>query len=346
MPAEDGIGAAGSIRDEACQWVVRLDSGRLTAEGEQALRDWLARSPRHKAELMRLGVLWDGLDALIESQVSAGLITAAPRGTERFRPWLFPAGVFATCLVLVFTVLAVLEPDPTDASVFHITRIGEQKTVTLADGSSVVLNTGSQLEERISGEQRLVRLVRGEALFTVKPDDTRPFLVLVGSGAVRALGTAFAVYLHDENIEVTVVEGQVELSTFAPDAIPDTAASPPGPRGRRPTVLARIEAGHRATFNDGLDTIAPIAAAEIDRKLSWRTGILLFDGVPLAQMVAEASRYSELDFVIADEAIGELRISGRFRIGDTAKLLAVLESSFGIRADHSTPGRVYLVPAE
>ena len=71
----------------------------------------------------------------------------------------------------------------------------------------------------------------------------------------------------------------------------------------------------------------------------------MFDGVTLEQVIKDVSRYSQLDFVIADGTIRGLKISGRFRTGDTAELLSVLEASFGIRVDHSTKGRVYLSKA-
>jgi transmembrane sensor len=192
----------------------------------------------------------------------------------------------------------------------------------------------------LNAQSRDIRLVKGEALFEVARDPDRPFRVYAGNGLVRAIGTTFTVYLKDsDNVSVTVAEGEVELATVSvPDVkqrAGDTADVPAAP-------LAKIKAGQIATFSLDIESIQTLEHAELSRRLSWRDGMLRFDGEPLSEAVQEVSRYTTQKIVILDPALRDLRIGGYFRVGETEAMFEALESSFGVRVERINESLVHL----
>ena len=122
-------------------------------------------------------------------------------------------GAIAASVMVVAGVTALYDAGMfTEAQPTHfLTQVGEQKTIALSDGSTVILNTDSVLDIELTENSRIMRLTQGEAHFDVAPNPDRPFLVYAGDGIVKAVGTAFTVYLRKKAVEVTVSEGVVAL---------------------------------------------------------------------------------------------------------------------------------------
>lgn len=211
----------------------------------------------------------------------------------------------------------------------HRTAVGERRVLALADGSKVTLNTASTVELAFTDKVRRVRLVRGEALFEVAHDASRPFLVDAGAARFRALGTAFNVRLRPDLVELTVTQGVVGV--VAEDGRVD-----------RP-VAAKIAAGGGAVVRSG--AVAPTALDDqhLRQRTSWQAGVLEFDGESLAQVVGEFNRYRQQPIVIGDPRLEAVRIGGRFEVGEADKFLAALTSSFPIEAIATADGGVLLV---
>ncbi len=323
-----------SIREEAARWVVRLDGGRLSQQNEQAFREWVARSPRHRAEVQRLASLWDGLDDLLEPEIEAAVSSVVSRQEGRFRRSIKYVGAIAATVLVALIFLPQYDREPVVQPISYASAIGEQRTVKLLDGSTVVLNSGSEIQERFRNSERVITLVRGEAVFDVAHDKARPFFVYAGTNAVRAVGTAFSVLYGERQVEVIVTEGTVELSAHASDLPVESS------RHLRP--LAQVSAGQYAKFNSTIDSITPISKEETEQKLAWQFGMLVFDGNTLQEVVSDIGRYSHLDIVITDATVRGIKISGRFRTGDTEGLLSALEDSFDIRVERRDSGKVYL----
>jgi transmembrane sensor len=228
--------------------------------------------------------------------------------------------------------------DRSTVQVLYSTSVGEQKSIVLPDHSKVLLNTASRIQVDYRVGQRGVHLLQGEAFFEVAHDTHRPFLVYAGANIVRAVGTAFTVRVQKQDVEVTVTEGVVELSS-----VPHAVGSTVGKGLIEPqTKLADIKAGQSAAFNQDVESIQSIKPQEIKRKLSWREGILSFSGEPLEQVVAEVSRYTPVTIVISDPAIRDIRIGGYFKIGETDAMLEALETSFGVRVNRVNDQLIYL----
>ena len=359
-----------SIETEACAWISQLDGDRTPSEEDiAALREWINRSPLHRQELQRLAEIWGDLNMLTElapaldniatpreSNFLSRLLT--PTLSPIFGPLLAPrlplATAFATALVLVASMVVWnnFQRSETSHQIFT-TEIGEQRLEPLPDGSSVQLNTASQVEIDFSSGKRKVRLLQGEAHFQVAHDKSRPFEVFAGNGMVRAVGTAFSVYLKDkEEVEVTVTEGRVEVASRVDNQSLATDSTEPSDNPdikaevtTEPEQLTKLSAGQNISFNDHVQPIQTLKADEVARKLSWRDGMLVFSGESLEQVVEQVSRYTSQAIVITDPDIRDVRIGGYFKAGDTNAMFEALETSFGIKVSRIDSKLIHLSQA-
>ena len=336
------MNATTSINQQACAWIAKLH-GEPSAKDLQNFRAWMAQSPAHKTEVRQLAKLWGELDVLTElavvqeplsTQSTSARLFDKVAALIKFSNWNRPLAAMVTAtLVAVLALPIIIDINKTTYS----TDIGEQELITLRDGSTVLLNTNSSIRVDYSLETRNISLLSGQAHFEVTKDNSRPFNVYAGKGLVRAVGTAFSVYLQPDIIEVTVTEGTIELSAVAPAPAPtNQPETEPTAPSKTITKLSLVTAGQNATMDQdtsSIDSIEVIDAPEIVQKLAWHQGLLRFSGDPLEDVVAEISRYTDLSIVILDPEIRDLRIGGFFKVGETEKMFQALETSFGVRVE-------------
>jgi transmembrane sensor len=283
-------------------------------------------------------------------------------------PQFARAGFMTAALVIGIGIAATvwLRPDPfISSNGFYATAVGQQQSTTLADGSVVLLNTNSQIRVDYNNNFRNIRLLQGEAHFTVAKSATRPFRVYAGDGRVEAVGTAFSVYLKDNSVDVTVTEGKVELASINRPGTDRLLLQGTPPRSDQSSgsnvivdsgfleTLGTITAGESATIRSALDavTVSTIAAIEtveaqeMVKRLSWREGVLTFSGDPLEVVVGEISRYTTVSIEITDPVVRAMRIGGRFPIGETDAMFDALEANFGLRVIRMGHDRVLVSAA-
>jgi transmembrane sensor len=344
-----------AVAEEAAAWLVRLDGDRPPTEGDlQALGEWLHRSPVHREELEQLAVLWERMNVLTELAVPLGSVGRS-HGSQR--PQLFGgswtkavrAGAVAAIVLVAATVWlarAWMADSYLATNGVYATEIGQQKAAALADGSQVMLNTNSEISVKYSEGYRDVHLVRGETLFTVAKDRTRPFRVFAGHRRIEAVGTAFSVYLAGEDVRVTVTEGHVSLASVASLPAPDSQDAAVKPLGElhagQAAIIREAESEGASQNGSALAVIEPVAPAVLAQRLAWRQGALIFSGETLDHVVRELSRYTTVSIEIPDAAVRNMRIGGRFPVGETEAMLATLESNFNLRVTRLEQNRVVL----
>jgi transmembrane sensor len=323
---------AATVEAEAAQWVVRFDAG-ATAEDYAKFQEWQAKSPQHRDAAARLMRLWNELDfakQLATPVAPAHTVPYRARGRRRWR-WVAVAAA-ASVLVVAGSLpfYRTLHTVPPVISEYR-TPVGAQKTVVLADGSSMQLNTDTAVRVEMSDARRDVHLVRGEAYFEVVHDEHRPFAVHAGQGVVRDIGTAFNVRLEGKSVDVTVVRGNVELAA-------STAAD-----GTHEQHLGNLAAGQNAVFARKVERLSLVSDTLINRRLAWRQGVLVYSGEALAQVVADYNRYSDIKVEVADAKLSALQVGGYFEIGKDAAFLEALKDNFGIDAHWRDDHHVVLV---
>ena len=364
-----------AIEEEAGAWLIKLDGDSAPSAGELAsLREWLERSPVHREQLGSLADFWGKMNVLTELAVPLGhpedrTNRSFVKSLRRTIPQIGRAG-FVTAVIIIGIAIAAtfwLRSDPfLSSNGLYATAIGQQQSTTLADGSVVLLNTNSQINVDYNNEFRNIRLLQGEAHFTVAKNAARPFRVYAGNGRVQAVGTAFSVYIKDNTINVTVTEGKVELASVnrpSTNRLPQqgTPSGTVKSSGSNVIVasgfvetLGTIKAGETATLQSFLDAgtvssinaIETVEAQEMARRLSWREGMLTFAGDPLEVVVDEISRYTTVSIEITDPDVRATRIGGRFPIGETDAMFDHLEANFGLRVTRLSHDRVLVSVAE
>jgi transmembrane sensor len=341
-----------SITRQACEWVAKLHEADLSQRERDELKSWMAVSEEHRTEIRRIAQRWDDLNDLTLLAVPTG----HPKTEKRFGSgYLSLAKLqfgFAALAVVALLATVGLNFDlrPQSATEEHIakelqsysTEIGEQRLITLPDSSTVLLNTDSRFSVAYSAEYRDIYLIEGEAHFEVQPNNERSFRVFAGKSQVRAVGTAFSVYLKKTTVDVTVTHGSVEIDTIRDPVIDASSAIV----AEDASVGSIVKAGYAAEFNQLVGSIETKALAEASIVPAWHYGKLKFTGEPLTQVIEEISRYSPLSIVILDSDLRNLRIGGLFDAGETNKMLEALETGFGIEVEYINERLVHLKSAK
>jgi transmembrane sensor len=391
------------IRDEiiaeASAWFVEFNDNPEDQSIREAFDRWVRRSPEHVQAYLQISAHWEdgaprpnapveSVDELIAlAKTDSNVVHLTSPGARPFvaRPETSASEAIGTPrpthrhLALAASILLGLVAGAVVWQQFvrglYSTEVGEQRSLTLADGSTVELNSRSRIRVRYTQQTRHIDLLEGQALFHVAKSTSRPFIVQSQNAQVRAVGTQFDVYRKDSGTVVTVVEGRVAVIPAPPEAgmshhatqtsqpadrqdgaspadsradgvdISSGSAGahssevPAGSRGEGEVFLA---AGEQLTLRLGATgTNAPThpQPANLEAATAWTQHRLIFKGTPLSEVVDEFNRYSRRPLVITDAAIAATRISGSFSSSDPAALLRFLRE-VGAYNVHETPAAV------
>lgn len=292
---------------QAAAWLAKLQRDELEPADRAELQRWLETDPAHAVAFARAEFAWERAERLRAFVPQA----ESPKPRIERRTWAIAAAIV---LALSGAVAAYRVRESNGYS----TAVGERRSIALEDGSQVQLNTASRVELAFDRQTRTVSLKRGEALFKVVHDAQRPFVVLVGKTVVRAIGTAFDVRIRDNVVEVTVTEGVVAVNDD------------------------KISAGSAAIVAAGTVNRVELQEDAMARRVAWRDGVIELRGETLTQAVEEFNRYRKAKLIIADPAIAELHVGGRFETDESQKFLSGLEINFGVRVASGEGGVQYL----
>jgi len=258
-----------------------------------------------------------------------GLMMAARRARRptprRTRAWWVPALAAAALVLAVLGGVRWSGYFNVPASTDYATAVGQRRTVALPDGSTLVLDTNSDVRVRFGRATRDVDLLRGRAQFHVKSNRSRPFVVHAQGGTVTDVGTTFQVGLDGDKADVTLLEGEVDVATQQD--------------GQRHQVS--LQPRQQLVF-DRAGVIGPVRPVDVATAEGWTSGKLYVDNWRLPALLAEMNRYSTTQLEIGDPSLDELRISGVFRTDDPGTLLQVLQQGWSIHATRAAPQRVVL----
>jgi len=270
---------------------------------EARFSQWLAENPRNVEEYALCELTWS-----LSATAAEGL-----QSEMHARPWYrnrAVAGAAAAAFVVMVALAAFWAMPPAPMTLY--TGPGEQRTIALADGTQLTMNTRSNIEVRMSRSKREVRIFDGEVFFAVAKDPSRPFLVETALGTARAVGTRFNVLADSAHVEVATEEGKVWVSTSS-----DASAGVMATAGLRATLL-------RGGSGPVLDK------ADLSRVENWRARRLEFDNVPLDTALKEFSRYTDIPIRPATQEIGQIPVSAVLKVGDMNALRATLKGAFGL----------------
>jgi transmembrane sensor len=318
-----------SIEQQAADWFLLMQSEQLPNEAQlQAFLDWL-KNPLAEQAYTQCESIWE-----LSGELKSDSTIAASRESNIFESssnlihwWKHsqPTVRYAlqlSCLLAV-TLLFLWGGQLTTQAQYDIyqTATGQQKTVTLADGSQMTLNTSSEVHVSYRNDSRRVILESGEVLFDVAKDKKRPFSVIAGNGEITALGTMFNVFQSSDksSVEVALIEGKISVHANIHTDAKNTSP-------QKQVLLASESTRYTASG------IAPIQKInDIDRLIQWKEGRLNFSDATLAEVIQQVNRYTINKIVIDDPQLINETIDAYFIIGDTQALLLALKETLNIR---------------
>ncbi|MBQ1560927.1 FecR domain-containing protein [Caulobacter sp.] len=310
---------------QAAEWFARLNRRDVSSDDMEAFRLW-RKAPGHKEAYDAVDAFWRKSQALkndpdLKAALAGAVSRTAPAAPSR-RPMRLGYGLAFGLLLLAGAGggYALWAPKT------YATAIGEQRTIRLADGSTLTLDTGSKARVRLGKARRDIELVQGQALFEVAHDAARPFTVTAGDTAVTALGTRFDVRRDGAGASVTLVRGAVEVREAS---------------GATPRVW-------RLTPGQKVSTAAPTPApVTIDAAAatSWTTGRLEFRNVALGAAVAEFNRYERRRIELAQGPWLQDRVSGVFDVDDTETFVRSIAELHDLEVSHPSKSVIRLARA-
>lgn len=299
---------ADALFDEASGWYYRLQAEDVTAQEREDFSAWLARGAEQAQA-------WDEVLTLLGALREPA---RQLRETERARwrkPWL-RAWASAAAVLLALGLFTFGTPWPDRWRADYATATGEARSLNLADGSKIELNTDTAITLDLGPDERRVQLLRGEAWFEVSADAARPFVIRSGDGWVKVVGTRFSVSRQGEQTRVRVAQGKVQVSA-----------------GGEQTVL--LEPGRGVDYRD--DRLGPVTAFDGAAEFAWRQRQLVFRQQPLADVVDELNRYWPGQTLVLGEALRQRKVSGVFEIDKPDAVLKALKHTLGLDAEQYTP---------
>jgi transmembrane sensor len=314
---------------EAAAWMAYLHGPNRTLEVEKGLRRWLDADPTHASAFEAMTAAWEVAGRLPKPRF--------PHLSRWQRAGYRDGFIRSATVVAVLAVLAF-------AATFYLwktdgvtTAVGEQRLVTLDDGTRVFLNTATHIVVKYDRNVRKVVLKSGEALFDIAKKAGWPFMVEVADQQVRALGTSFIVREDEHRLSVTLVEGKVTVSpanaegktgwqaSAAVMSVAETKSFSPQPERKMLTLVA----GQRLTWAyrqpPELDT------PPLERVTAWQRGLVDFENTPLAEAVAEMNRYSAVKLVVTSSQAFTIPITGVFRAGDASSFAAAVARAYQLQ---------------
>ncbi len=304
------------LSEEAAEWYLRMLSPEAEADDlygntvarNAAFREWYSRSPEHLRaflDMCEVDHLLLKIDAQHHADIDAMVATrkadviplyisplAQHRGKMRRKAWIAAA---AASLAAVGLLVPTLHLDSHDFA----TGVGEQRTAKLDDGSIVYLNTNSEIAVHYTKGERDIRLLRGEALFVVEHDPKRPFIVTAENARVRAVGTQFNVRDRTSSVDVSVVEGVVQVTTSDAEATPagqGVTSVPPAGKNSVTITPTRVSAGEVAHITSG--HVVAAANPAVADTVSWRQRRLVFKNATLGEVATEFNRYNRIQIKV------------------------------------------------
>lgn len=333
--------------DQASDWIAKLDRELSNAE-KKALKHWFAQDNDNIKMLLEMATMWDKMEDL--SRLSD--LFPQEQVNKKSTPW-FVAMAASFVIAITFSLVSALSgfspftaKDPSSVIVMQAsyqTSIGESNTINLPDNSKLVLNTNSFVQVKYTQGARLIELQRGEIHIDVAHDKSRPLSVLANGKIIQAVGTAFNVQVNNDVVELIVTDGKVLVAKKKNVSLNSDIEQI---IKRLPPSAMAISKGEKVELDltsKSSEEIVKIEAIEIAASLSWRRGNLIFRGESLAQAMAEISRYTDIEFELADdEQLRNVQVAGMFKTGDVTGLLNVLSQNFNISYEKVSSDKIIL----
>ena len=353
------------IAEEAASWAIHIDQNKLNSKQKKELATWLKSSPAHVEELLLacslIFAMGDvdkqkkiDIDSLIlqadKNVVSFDNIQTSNPSVEdadgslvaSYKKYLLSAVAVAASVLIMLTVNLVQTTSNHQESEILMTQVGEQRSLTLTDGSTVFLNTDTKIEVIYTPDARKIKLLEGEALFEVTSNAKRPFQVYSADSMTQAIGTVFNVRQTASATRVAVVEGKVFVKPIAQFQL-DNGSNTSSNTATESDVQDRyfLSVGEQASV-DNTGSVSVQSNQDIERITSWRARRLIFKSESLQHIVNEFNRYNHAKILLDDSVLNSIKFSGVFDANDPYSFVKFLELNGDVKIVRITNDQILL----
>ena len=332
----------------AARWLVQAQDKAFTSEDQKMLEIWLEKDPANRKAFEEMNDVWAHVGVL--EPVFAPEKKYAPRemlthqceaegrtSLKALFNLFFRSNkiIAAACISLAILLLFCLPVfkmyfvEPVKTFYPYSTATGEQKTVTLSDGSILKMNVSSSISVCMSQRYRRVEMNNGEVFFTVKPDSGRPFEVHTSKGLVRVIGTAFNVRDRKGRVAVDVDHGKVKVWN-----------APKGSGEMRVRALTLLS-GQGANINSN-GRLAPVRTSNIQQVLAWQQQQAVFKNTPISSVLQELALYHNVNIKLARKDLGQKKVTGTFDMHNLEQTLRIIVTAAYLQIKKDNKGTITL----
>ena len=303
------------IKEQANQWLVKLETDNMAVGDEERFVDWLEQDERHGEVFHQAEQTWN---LMHEANSSNNDERISSNSKSLFLRVLLP---IAATVLIAFTSLFWGQDIYFATFSDHYTSTGQREKHILTDGSELTLNTDSAINIKYTDKQRLIEVLTGEIYVTVAPNLDRPFVVKAGELKVTALGTEFIVHkAQDKNATVIVTEHSVKVESTSSDEL-----------------NLVLNQGHEVTFNESNSTLSNVKTVNLNQVQAWRNGKYIFQDESLDKVIAELNRYYQGKIILRDDSLRDKKITGVLDLDNPQVSLNNLAKSLPIKINSMTP---------
>jgi len=312
LPSE----SANRIEEQAGEWLQRKRYWKDWSEGDQQQLDaWLAESMLHSVAYWRLEAALERVERL--SVLRPQKFERRPAQPAR-SPLRSLRAVAALAVVGIVGVTAAISLRSEPRGQTYSTAPGGHTVIKLTDGSSIELNTNTIIHTDVGADRRYVSIERGEAYFDIVHNAAHPFMVDVSGHRITDIGTKFVVRKKAQSVELTLVEGRASIASMQPGTQAHSAILTPG------------EVAIATADSLSIEQKSPVV---VTKELSWRHGMLVFDGAPLSSVAAELNRYGHEKLVVEGDDVKKLTIDASVPTNNVRAFTRVARDVFGLHVE-------------
>ncbi|AZE87776.1 FecR domain-containing protein [Pseudomonas orientalis] len=291
------------VAEQAVHWLLQMQQGTLDSRQQAAWQQWLEAHSEHQRAWDQIQRVNQRLRGLPSPLAHAAL--NAPTSTSRRQALklllILGGGSAAAWSLRQQPILPPLTAD-------YRSPVGQRRSVQLADGSQLQLNTGSAVDVHFDGRQRLIRLLEGEILLTARAGAT-PLRVLTGQGLLSSQAARLNVRQFNDHTQLAVLDGRVDVMPNSYSGLPLV-----------------VEAAHQVNYTrKGWDSPRPVDA----NSGAWADGMLVAAHMRLEDFLGELGRYRRGQ-LNCDPQVANLLLSGSYPLDDSERILDLLEVSLPV----------------
>jgi transmembrane sensor len=318
------------LRREAVFWIERLTSGQATSDDAEAFGRWRRLSKSHEGAFTAARQLWSDIGPAGENlrrhgEVELARLQVPARATINRRLIIGGGALAAAASISGFAIIDPplgLWPSWQELNADYRTRTGEQRDLPLGTGVLARMNTQTSISvQSVSPEEGRLKLISGELSLTMATGTS--VSVTAADGKILTHGAQFSVRYEPRDVGtvcVTCLDGTVRVTQRA----------------------ASAELASRQQIRYGGNGFSEVETIDRDVVSAWQRGVVIFRGMPLAEVVEEVNRYRPGKIILLDANLGRKLVSGRFEIADIGEVLTRIKLAFDAKV-RSLPGGIVLL---